>query len=118
MTQTEMDITARKAAAYILDLFEEEQPTGFIALELIVSSRVMDAVRPDTKLARAIRLAERDFSAGDDFWKETASSLSRIIERTRAELQRCPERDAKERLILDLLGGDPDYLRTLSIPDT
>jgi len=116
MAEPAIDTRVTKAAEEILALFEEDQSDDFIALEVIVSSRVLDAVFPGTKLAAAIDLASATFSESG-FWWAAPTPLRRIIELTRAELQRAGTEHDKARIIGAVLEGDPDFLSSVQITD-
>ena len=110
------DLTA-KAADELLALFEEKQSSDYIALEMIVSSRVLDAVAPGTKLAKAITLASAEFSKSG-FWWTAPQPLRRIIELTAHEVNRAGSEQGCREIAESILLGDPDFLSDVTVPDT
>jgi len=114
---TEANPVTARAVAEVLELFAEDQPDGYIALEFIVSSRISDAVSPGSKLARAIRLAETNLPRQGFQWLETGNHLNRLVQLTRAELERTASPGQREELLASLLHGDPAYLERLKLPE-
>ena len=105
-----------KAVDELRALFNENQPVGFIALEMVVSSRVLDAVNPASKLGFAIRDAASRFPEVG-FWQSTPQPLGRIIELTDAELRRASSDREKSAVLSSLLNGNPDFLASVRLPE-
>ncbi len=106
-----------KAVDEILELFREEQPVDLIALEVIVSSRILDAVRPGTKLWNAMEHATSAFSKSG-FWQTSPQPLRRIIELTAHEMYQSASQEECREIAESILVGDPDFLADVTFPDT
>lgn len=104
-----------KAVDDICALFREDQPLGLIALELLVSSRVLDAVSPGTKLWKALDAAYSEFSA-DGFWKSSPAQLTRIIELTANEMHKSKTENECRQIAESILNGDPGFLSSVTFP--
>ena len=105
-----------KAVDEILELFREEQPLGLIALEVIVSSRILDAVRPGTKLWKAMEHASQAFS-DPGLWQTSPQPLRRIIELTAHEMYHSGSEQECREIAESILLGDPDFLSDVTVPN-
>jgi len=99
------------AIARLKAMYAEDQPTGFIALEFLVSPEVLASAQPGSILSRALSEGERGIPRQGFAWLGVDNQLARIVELTRHEIQQSGDAD---RILTELLTEPtPSYLQTL-----
>lgn len=86
-----------------LSFFREDQPTDFIASELLVSSEIIGHMNPSSKLAKAIHAAEVSFPKQGFGWWEPPTELRLIVDAVRSEVSRSRNAEGEMQVLYDLI---------------
>ncbi len=106
--------TFANAIAQLKSLYSEGQPTDFIAMEFMISPEIRRSVHPGSSLWKAMNESEKAIPTNGFAWFGSDNALSRLVEVTRAELQRAEPKDIDHVLSSLLTDAEPSFLSDAS----